>query len=293
LVLAAAAGAVLFVQIAPALIGVLVVVLILVLGFFWQPRTKLTKTEAKIAVWCAPAVVWTLVHAQAALHPFVSWADGKRIYQRHTRLFDAEDFDALLDRQRHQRDNRIGEVEMERMQRVLLFGRRHVGDAMTPRAKVKAVCAADQLSPVLVDELHQTGFARFPVYDDKPSNIVGTLAMEQIADVNLRGSVDDSTDHRLAYLHQDDTLEQALQAFYETRQHLFIVLGARGNYVGVLALTDILHELAGRPEGKTFGQFDDRDVVMARHQAKKTVAEDERTHTETFSEAEGDMHEAR
>jgi len=273
MVLAAAAGTVLFVQVAPALLGILVVVCILVLGFFWQPRTKLTKTEAELAVWCAPAVVWVLLHAQAVLRPFVSWAEGKRIYQRHTRLFDAEDFETLLDRQRHQRDNRISEVEMERMRRVLLFGHRHIGDAMTPRVKVKAVRAADQLSPVLINELHQTGFARFPVYDDKLSNIVGTLAMERIADVNLHGSVDDSTDHRLAYLHQDDTLEQALQAFYETRQHLFIVLSAKGNYVGILTLTDILRELAGRPEGQAFGRFDDREAVTARHQAKKTVGE--------------------
>lgn len=273
LVVVVAAGTVLFVQVAPALLGVLVVALILVLGFFWQPRTRLTKTETELAVWCAPAVVWALVHTQSALRPFVSWAEGKRIYQRHTRLFDAEDFHALLDRQRHQRDNRISEVELERMRRVLLFGSRHVGDAMTPRSKVRSVSATDQLSPILVDELHQTGFAHFPVYDDKPSNIVGTLPMDQIAGINLRGSVGDSTDHKLAYLHQDDTLEQALQAFYETRQHLFVVLGARGNYVGVLTLTDILHELAGYSEGQAFGQFDDRDAVIARHPAKKTVGE--------------------
>lgn len=275
LVLAAAAGTVLFVRVAPAILGIAVVILILVLGFFWQPRTKLTKTEAELAVWCAPAIVWLLVRMQPALQPLASWAEGKRTYQRHTRLFDAEDFTRLLERQHHQRDNRIGELEMERMRRVLAFGNRYVGDAMTPRIKVKAVRAADPLSPILVNELHQTGHSRFPVYDDEPGTIVATLALAQVADVKLHGDVDASSDHHLAYLHQDDTLEQALQAFYETRQHLFIVLGERGRYVGILTLSDILHELAGQPADKTFGQYDDREAVMARHTARKTVAESE------------------
>lgn len=275
LVLTAAAGIVLFAQVAPSILGIAAVTLILVLGFFWQPRTKLTKTEAELAVWCAPTVVWLLVRLQTVLRPVVSWAEGKRLYQRHTRLFDAADFEALLERQRQQRDNRIGEDEMERMRRALKFGHLRVGDAMTPRAKVKAVPATDPLSPVLVDELHRSGHARFPVYDDEPSKIVGTLAMEQIADVKLHGTVDASTDHHLAYLHQDDTLVQALRAFYETRQHLFVVLNARGTYAGILTLTDILQELAGRSEGQAFGRYDDHDAVMARHQPKKTVAENE------------------
>lgn len=273
LVLTAAAGTVLFVQVAPAVLGLIVVILILVLGFFWQPRTKLTKTEAELAVWCTPGVVWVLVHAHAALWPFVSWAEGRRVYQRHTRLFDAEDFETLLERQQHQRDNRLSDIEMERMRRVLAFGHQRVGDAMTPRAKVKSVPAADPLSPVLVNELHQTGHARFPVYDGKPSNIVGTLAMQQIADVKLHGTVNDASDHKLAYVHEDDTLEHALQAFYETRQHLFIVLGTKGSYTGVLTLTDILRELAGQRRDSDFRQYDDREAVMARHQAKKTVGE--------------------
>lgn len=275
LVVSAAAGTVLFVRMAPSILGIAVVVLVLVLGFFWQPRTKLTKTEAELAVWCAPAIVWLLVHVQPALQPLVLWAEGRRMHQRHTRLFDAEDLELLLERQRRQRDNRIGEVEMERMRRVLAFGNRYVRDTMTPRAKVKAVRAADPLSPILVNELHQTGHSRFPVYDDEPGNIVGTLAMEQIADVKLHGDVDTSSDHHLAYLHQDDTLEQALRAFYETRQHLFIVLGAHGRYTGILTLSDILRELAGQPVHETLGRYDDRDAVMARHQTKKTVAENQ------------------
>lgn len=275
LVLAASIGTVLFVQVAPAVLGVVAVILVIALGFFWQPRTRLTKTEARLAVWCAPAVVWLVAHAHAVSQPLVAWAEGRRIYQRHTKLFDTADFEALLERQRRQRDNRISDVEMERMRRALTFGHLRVSNAMTPRAKVKAVPAADPLSPILVNELHQTGHSRFPVYSNEPSDIVGTLAMEQIADVKLHGDVDASSDHRLAYLHQDDTLEQALSAFYETRQHLFVVLGASGNYVGILTLSDILRELAGAPEGKTFGQYDDRDAIMARHRTKKNVAENE------------------
>src|SRR6185312_8201455 len=226
-----ALGLVLLAQLAPFLLGLVIVTLVLAFGFFWQPRTRLTKTEAEVAVWCAPAVVWLAVRLRPVVRPFTSWAEGRRTYQRHTKLFDTADLEALLERQQRQRDNRISDTEMERMRLSLTFGHLRINDVMVPRTKVRAVAADDPLNPIFVDELHQTGHVRFPVYEGKRSNIVGTLSMEAIADVKLHGTVADNADHKLAYVHQHDTLEQALRAFYETRQHLFIVLGAKGEYV--------------------------------------------------------------
>jgi len=265
-------GMVLFAQLAPLALGLVVVALVLALGFFWQPRTRLTKTEAELAVWSAPVIVWLAAHLQPLLRPLTLWAQKRRVYQRHTKLFDADDLEAFLERQRAQRDNRISDAEMDHMQRSLKFGRRLVGDAMTPRPQVKAVAASDPLNPVLVDELHRTGHAQFPVYDGKRSNIVGTLSMEAIADVKLHGTVEDNADHKLAYVHQRDTLEQAMRAFYETRRHLFVVLNTKGDYTGILTLSDILQALAGRLEHQTFGRYDDREAVASRHPAEESTS---------------------
>lgn len=271
-VVTAAAGLVLFATIAPFIFGFLVTALALALCFFWQPRQRLAPWEARLAVQCSSALVWLLTR----LHPLLSRLPSLHPQsRRHTGLFELADLDELFAKQTRQRDNRIHVSELERVRSVLHMGGGKVRDIMVRPKYVVSVNEEETISPVLINDLHRSGHSRFPVYEGKKSNIIGTLTLGTIADVGQHGLVRDNIDHRLAYLHEDDSLEQALKAFYETRQHLFIAVNDRGEYVGIVTVTDVLKRVLGNLEHAAFGKHDDKEAVAARHNFQQRVAKKE------------------
>lgn len=275
----AAGGFVLFSRIAPPVFGFVCVGLVLLVAYVWLPRTHLSQFGAQLAVWSVPL----LLHVLRILHPV-----SERIVRRltrfqasgHTGLYEHDDMVGLLEQQALQADNRMSEQELSLMRQVIQFGSLTTADVLVPRKQVKAVSIDDDISPVFLAELHESGHPRFPVYDGKKSNIVGTLPVDMVADVKHHGKVRDTFDHHLAYLHEKDSLEHALRAFYETGQHLFVIVNNRDEYVGIVTLSDILHKLFGAIEEEAFGRHYDREAVAHRYdQPNRPPAEKASTNT--------------
>ena len=267
----AAGGFVLFARLAPAVLGFVAITLVLLLAFIWLPRSRLTAPGAQIAIWCTPAVVG----AMRALHPvlrYVSVLELRHVPGAHTGIYEREDLQEFLEQQQAQADNRISEHDLSLMRRALAFGDHRVHEAMTPQDQVVMVPADEQISLVLLDELHKSGHSHFPVYAAGKADLVGTLALGMVADVKREGTVRDFYDRRLAYVHENDRLEQALLALYETGQHILIVVDGTGDWVGILTLGDILNRLFGVIRAGDPGRHEDRGAVAMRHkQAAKAV----------------------
>ncbi|HVU59872.1 MAG TPA: CBS domain-containing protein [Candidatus Saccharimonadales bacterium] len=261
-----AGGFVLFARVAPVLLGLAVILLVILLAFMWLPRTQLSVAAVRLGLWSTPVLVALL----RVCHPLLQYVPerlGRYRRAPHTGLYDRMDLDALLERQHEQSDSRIDERELVRLRHALRFGDYAVHDVMTPRANVLAAGIDDDLSPVLIDELHHSGHSHFPVYEGKKSQLVGTLALDVVADIKHQGIVRHFYSSRLAYVHENDSLEQALLALYETGQHLLVAVDTAGDYVGIVTLGDVLRYLLGSLDHGT-GQHDDRQAVAARHRAK-------------------------
>jgi magnesium and cobalt transporter len=199
----------------------------------------------------------------------------QRFYKprKHTGLFEKDDMTDLFERQRYQRDNRIAEADIERLQKLLRVSELTVGSIMIPRKRVVAVNEKESINPVLVNELHQTGHSYFPVYEGESQNIIGTLAIQAIADIHQHGVIRDNIDRHVAFLYHNDNIEQALHAFYTTNQHLFIVLNDSGKYIGILTINDALRQFVGTLKHHVFDAYEDREKVVARHTTTKTVSQ--------------------
>jgi len=262
--LSAAAGIVLFSRVAPSLLGIVAVTIVIWLGFVWLPRTRLTLIGARIAEWCVPTIVTVLRVLHPVLRRTALYVNRHHVGP-HTGLYEREDMEELLERQRLQSDNRISDEEMERMNRLLQFGHLQVGDVIIPQQKVIAVDVNDAISPIMLDEMHKSGHPRFPVFEGDETTVVGTLALDIVADTKHGGKVRDYYDPHLAFVHVSDDLEQALKTFSEIHQHMFIVINGADEYIGIITLSDILHHLLGEVGHEKFGRYDDRKAVVERH----------------------------
>lgn len=234
----------------------------------WLPTIRETSVSLWLAVTLAPALAWLLEY----IHSFIERV--LRIFSRHwptsqhTGLYDMEDLLQLLEEQHDQPDNRISKIELSIALHALTFGSRLVREVMIPRRAVKMISADENLGPVLMTELHDSGHSRFPVYEGKKDHIVGTLFLRDLVKAKTGGPIKNTMRPAVYYVHEEQPLTDALQAILKTHHHLFIVVNSFEEYVGIITIEDILEQIVGKPIIDEFDEYEDLRAV-AKRAAKK------------------------
>jgi CBS domain containing-hemolysin-like protein len=243
-------------------------VALLWIAFAWLPNTRVSKASENIAQKVSPLLAKVL----SKLYPLLNKI-GKEIQKLsrvtvHSGIFQKEDLVDLIDRQASQPDNRMTAYEIGIVKSSLTFSDRIIRDIMTPKRVVKTVSQSDSIGPILMTELHKSGFSRFPVVGDKDDQIVGTLYMRDLVNAKDGGSVKDAMKKDVYYVNEEKKLDHALQAFLRTKHHLFIVVNGFEEIVGILTIEDVLEQVLGKQIVDEFDRYDDLRAVAAL-QAKK------------------------
>jgi CBS domain containing-hemolysin-like protein len=162
---------------------------------------------------------------------------------------------------------------------------------MVPRREVRTVSAEEAISPVVIRELHDSGYSRFPVHGEKSEQFIGTLYLKDLINLKATGKVKDVMEHAVYYVHEEYPLEQALHAFLKTKHHLFIVVNKFEEYVGIITIEDILEQILGCKIIDEFDAYDDLRAVAtdhARHEHKEHKKEGEEPPEVATEESAGD-----
>lgn len=258
----------------PAWFALFVSATLIWLGFYWIPTSRVTDFGRRTAGYVAPAFAWALHY----LHPVIDWCVAfvrrHRPVHFHTGLYDKEDLLDLLVFQRRQADSRIDTTELLIAEHALTFGDLHVRDILTPRRVVKTVNVEETVGPVLLSSLHDSGFSRFPVYEERADNIVGTLFLRDVTHSKQGGTVRElMRPNRVCYVHEEQPLTEALQAILKTHRHLMIVVNSFEEYVGIITIEDVLEQIIGKPIVDEFDEYEDMRAV-----AQKMAAKDHKAH---------------
>ncbi len=232
-----------------------------------------------LAALCAPFDAKILSLIKPILGPIIRWLplNGPR---RHTGIYEKNDFLELINHQNRQADNRIDESDLKIAFNALQFGDKIVGSVMTPRRKVKMVSAEEVAGPILTDELHKTGFSRFPVVKDSVKaaspQVIGTLYLNDLIGYQGSGRVRSLAKRDVYFINEESNLRQALNAFLRTHHQLLIVVNSFEEMVGVLTLEDLLEQIVGK---RILDEFDSYDSLRAVASLSKTKAEPPKTTT--------------
>ena len=252
----------------PIWVSLLIVGPLLWIAFSLLPATRTTVLGARLTMLVTPSIAWVLNY----LHPFLSHS-AKVIEKRytapmHTGIFEREDLLELIKRQQQQPDSRISDEELDIAKRALSFEDHLVGDVMTPRKGIKVILADDTVGPILIDEVHKSGHDYALIRESRGGDFVGSLAFRQL-DLHSQGKVRYIMRSSVYYLHEDDPLNQALHAFFVTNSPLFVVVNNFEEFVGILTVENVLHELLGHVPGDDFDQYSNLAHVAARHASNK------------------------
>lgn len=219
-------------------------------------------------LWLAAKIAPLLAAVLGYIHPVIDFV--VRFFREHrpifihTGLYDKEDLLELISNQNVQADNRIEQHELELAFNALTFGDKQVGRYLTPRRMVKSIPVDESIGPVLMSELHDSGFSRFPVYEGRKDNIVGTLFLRDLVKTKSTAKVSNVMRREVSYIHEDQSLHDALQAILKTHNHLMVVVNSFEEYVGVISMEDVLEQIVGKSIQDEFDQYEDLRAVAAR-----------------------------
>jgi CBS domain containing-hemolysin-like protein len=243
--------------------AVVVIAFLLWLGFLWLPSAELTNLSLRIALIVTPAVDWLLNWLHPILRRIAALFGRMRHISVKTGLYEPEDLVALLEKQREFPENRISSHQIDLLIHALTYTDKQVRDILVPLRIVRMVNADEAIGPKLMDELYQSGFSRFPVYEQEQTTVVGTLVLRDLVRKQSRATVRDVMRDDVLYIHEDFTLQQALQAFIKTKHHLFIVVNSFEEFVGILTIEDVLEQIIGKQIVDEFDAYEDVRAVAA------------------------------
>jgi len=242
-------------------------------------RFTIDNWAGAFASFYAPAFAALLGLVQPVLGRVASFFPPARSPVPHTGVFEREDMLGVFKRQKRQADSRIAESDLEISKNALTFGDLTVGSVMTPRRQVTMVRAGDTAGPMLMDELHKSGFSRFPVVrdSDKPNmpEVVGTLYLNKLIGYEGGGKIKDLASPEVYYINEDATLRQALRAFLKTHHHLMIVVNSFEEMAGVLSLEDVLEQILGKQIVDEFDSYENLRAVAAQTAQKEQAGHEE------------------
>jgi CBS domain containing-hemolysin-like protein len=248
----------------PTLIAILLSAGLLWYGFVWMPAREVAGLGKWLAASLAPAFAWLLGFLHPVIETVVRFVRSHLPVSVHTGLYDREDILELLQYQSAQPDNRVVQTELEIAFHALTFGDQLVRDVMIPRRAVKMVSADETVGPVLLTELHDSGFSRFPVYADDKDTVVGILFLRDLVKAKKGGLISKVMKREVVYVHEEQSLADALQAILKTHKHMYVVVNSFEEYVGIVTIEDVIERIVGKPIIDEFDEYDDVRAVAAR-----------------------------
>lgn len=178
-----------------------------------------------------------------------------------TEIYEREDLKRLITRQATAVNNRISSVDLEAVMHVLEFEHRKIATVMVPYKQIRFVNAKEPIGPILLSELHKSGYKQFPVLGNAKHDIQGILSLKEVADYAEGGYVTEAMDPEVMYVRDNQPLEQVLQAFTKTGKQIFIVIDTREKVLGLITVRDVLEEIIGHTIHGDFNDYHNRELV--------------------------------
>lgn len=262
--LTSAASIILLARVLPVWLGLFIVGPVLWITFSLLPASRTTDVGIWLTKITTPFITWLLNYVHPLLSRTADTVERHYSLNKHTKLFERSDLIQLIEDQQRQADSRISEEELEIVKRALKFDAFKVRDILIPRKAMKIVQADDTVGPVLIDEIHKSQQGYTLVRDGKKGPFVGVIVFSEL-NLKSSGKVRDIMDPTIYYLHESDTLSEALHAFFVTNYPLFVIVNSFEEYVGVITISSVLHKLLGHIPGDDFDQYTDLSAVAMRH----------------------------
>ena len=162
----------------------------------------------------------------------------------------------------------LNEADGEMIRRILSFDDMEAEQVMVPRTDIQAI----EISTPIVEAratVSKDGHSRFPVYEEVPDNVIGTLYAKDLLACNPS---DPSITLRnllrpAYYAPTTQPINVLLREFQRQKVHMAVVIDEFGGLAGIVTLEDILEEIVGEIED----EYDEPASLVKRVSADEAV----------------------
>ena len=225
----------------------------------WSPKLDL-------AAHASPCFSWFLNKIQIFARPFKIFKLSQRIQTDIVPdIHSKEHLLELMALLKDQTQNSRVLADLDLATLTLTFSSKKIKSLMTPLKKMKKVSARQDITPKLAEELSNSGFAIFPVLrsEEEASGYCGILYIKDIKKLTRTTRAIYQIMHpHVYYVYQDSPLNQVINAFIQTQEHLFFVVNQSRQIVGLISLTDVLEQYIGSRQLDSFHYYDDAQMVV-------------------------------
>jgi CBS domain containing-hemolysin-like protein len=215
------------------------------------PRAAALNHPEQFARWLAPPLLvfaWIVTPFTTVLNKsahVVLRLFGQRAELQEEAVHSPEELRMLVEQSSE--SGELAEQDADLIEGVFEFSEKTARDVMTPRTEIVAVpfeATLDEVTTIVVD----SGFSRFPVYDESIDNVVGLLLAKDLIQMLRRPpelfSLKDIT-RPVHFVPGSREVEQVLSDFKRLKEHMAVVLDEYGGTAGLVTMEDLLEEIVG------------------------------------------------
>lgn len=191
---------------------------------------------------------------------------GVNLSEKEPLEFSDEQIETLIDAS--QESGLLDEAGGEMIRRILDFDEITAEQVMIPRTDVQAI-EINTPPHQARDFVIKDGHSRFPIYDEVPDKVTGTLYVKDLLACDL-------TDPNLSlkqlqrpayYAPSSQPINLLLREFQRQKVHMAVVIDEFGGLAGIVTLEDILEEIVGEIED----EFDQPSALVKRISADEAL----------------------
>jgi CBS domain containing-hemolysin-like protein len=248
------------------LVAIIFFAFIIFMIFSWMPNTKKEHFSLTLTKLLTPIVAKDL----STLRPLFTKIPNKifdHYEDKGTNIYEVKDLLDLLKKQAKQPGSRLTKQELDTVKHSINFSYKKVNDILVPRKLVKAVQSEATIGPILINDLHENHQDYVLVKDGPKGDVIGILAFKDLG-IKSQGLVKNLMSDTLYYLHEDDELISAINAYFITGSPVFVVVNDSEEYVGIATIEAVIKELVGHIPKEDFESYTSRTAVALKYAPK-------------------------
>lgn len=221
-------------------------------------------------IWLVRAIVIVLWPICAPL----GWVLDKILGDELPTVYSKKELLKIIEEHRQSHHSDVDTDEQRIIKGALSFSERLVNEVMTPRSMMVAIEEHTPLTIQKIEELQASGQSRIPVYNARIDTIVGMLYMRDLVGVTrTQKTAGDLCREKVFFIHERDSLDDALNQFLKTHHHLFIVVNDFAEVEGVLSIEDVLEAIIHKEIVDEFDKYHDMRAVAKKraHESKPKI----------------------
>ncbi|MCK4891503.1 MAG: HlyC/CorC family transporter, partial [Candidatus Pacebacteria bacterium] len=202
----------------------------------------------------------------------LAWALDKSLGEEIPTVYSKKELTKLIEEHEDSKKSDLDADEERIIKGALSYSHTTVRDIMTPRTQVVALPFDQKLDNKTIKKISEFGRSRIVVYKNTINEVVGILYVKDLIGAKTRDKTAESMARKeVIFVDDEKPLDDLLNAFKKTRNHLFIVLNEFGEVAGIVTIEDVIEEIIGAEIVDEFDTHEDLQKVAINKAKKKNI----------------------